>query len=474
MDLPGSNDGNARFLAYVEGLTSVIGHTDRAKPLRDYCLGLMMPCERKSVEPMAAITAPERTAAQHQSLLHFVGEGKWSDGKVLAKVRELVLPKMERHGQIEAWIIDDTGFPKKGQHSVGVARQYCGELGKQDNCQVAVTLSIANHDASLPVAYQLYLPKDWASDRKRRRKVGVPDEVTFKTKPEIALAQIRWACEAGLPRGAVLMDAGYGVDTDLRASITALGLSYVAGIQSHTTVWAPGTDPRPPKQWSGHGRPPKLLRRDDKHKPVSVKELALSLPKRAWRKITWREGTGEKLSSRFARVRIRVAHRDYWLPNTRPEEWLLMEWPDGEKEPIKYWLSTLAGDIAFRRLVDIAKLRWRIERDYQELKQEVGLGHFEGRGWRGFHHHATLCIAAYGFLISERETIPPSTDRAARPFPQLALCEGYHPEDPPLRPERHVPNSIATMRRRLGAALVTMLSRCPCCAARNSHTFVTQ
>jgi SRSO17 transposase len=427
MDLPRSNDGNARFLAYVEGLTSVIGHTDRAKPLRDYCLGLMMPCERKSVEPMAAITAPERTAAQHQSLLHFVGEGKWSDGKVLAKVRELVLPKMERHGQIEAWIIDDTGFPKKGQHSVGVARQYCGELGKQDNCQVAVTLSIANHDASLPVAYQLYLPKDWASDRKRRRKVGVPDEVTFKTKPEIALAQIRWACEAGLPRGAVLMDAGYGVDTDLRTSITALGLSYVAGIQSHTTVWAPGTDPRPPKQWSGHGRPPKLLRRDDKHKPVSVKELALSLPKRAWRKITWREGTGEKLSSRFARVRIRVAHRDYWLPNARPEEWLLIEWPDGEKEPIKYWLSTLAGDIAFRRLVDIAKLRWRIERDYQELKQEVGLGHFEGRGWRGFHHHATLCIAAYGFLISERETIPPSTDRAARPFPQLALCEGYQP-----------------------------------------------
>src|SRR5262249_10594096 len=249
MDLPRSNDGNARFLAYVEGLTSVIGHTDRAKPLRDYCLGLMMPCERKSVEPMAAITAPERTAAQHQSLLHFVGEGKWSDGKVLAKVRELVLPKMERHGQIEAWIIDDTGFPKKGQHSVGVARQYCGELGKQDNCQVAVTLSIANHDASLPVAYQLYLPKDWASDRKRRRKVGVPDEVTFKTKPEIALAQIRWACEAGLPRGAVLMDAGYGVDTDLRTSITALGLSYVAGIQSHTTVWAPGTDPRRPKQW---------------------------------------------------------------------------------------------------------------------------------------------------------------------------------------------------------------------------------
>ena len=165
MGLPRSNEGQARFSAYVAGLTSVIGHADRAKPLRDYCLGLMMPCERKSVEPMAAITAPERTAAQHQSLLHFIGEGRWSDEKVLAKVRELVLPQLERHGPVEAWIIDDTSFPKKGQHSVGVARQYCGELGKQDNCQVAVTLSIANHDASLPVAYRLYLPKEWASDQ---------------------------------------------------------------------------------------------------------------------------------------------------------------------------------------------------------------------------------------------------------------------------------------------------------------------
>ena len=177
MDLPRSNDGQARFSVYVEGLTSVIGHADRAKPLRDYCLGLMMPCERKSVEPIAAITAPKRTAAQHQSLLHFIGEGGWSDEKVLAKVRELVLPKLERHGPIEAWIIDDTSFPKKGQHSVGVARQYCGELGKQDNCQVAVTLSITNHDASLPVAYRLYLPKEWAGDRTRRRKVGIPDEL---------------------------------------------------------------------------------------------------------------------------------------------------------------------------------------------------------------------------------------------------------------------------------------------------------
>ena len=174
----------------------------------------MLPCERKSVEPMAAVTAPERTAAQHQSLLHFVGNAAWSDERVLAKVREMVLPEVERHGPIEAWIIDDTGFPKQGRHSVGVARQYCGQLGKQDNCQVAVSLSVANHHASLPVAYRLYLPKDWAKDRTRLRKAGVPKEISFKTKPQIALEQLRWACEAGLPRGVVLMDAGYGADTD--------------------------------------------------------------------------------------------------------------------------------------------------------------------------------------------------------------------------------------------------------------------
>ena len=397
MNLRTPGGSESRFSAYVEGLVSVIGHADRAVPLRDYCLGLMMPSGRKSVEPMAAITAPGRTAAQHQSLLHFVGNAAWLDAKVLAKVREMVLPAIERHGPIEAWIIDDTGFPKKGEHSVGVARQYCGQLGKQDNCQVAVSLSVANHHASLPVAYRLYLPEDWAADSKRRRKTGVPEDVVFKTKPEIALEQIAAACKAGLPRGVVLMDAGYGCNTDLRTGVSALGLRYVAGILPNTSVWTSGVGPLPPKKWSGQGRPPKLIRRDAKHQPVSVKQLALGLPKRAWRTIRWREGTAEWLSSRFARVRVRAAHRDYNLTESRPEEWLLIEWPKGEEAPTKYWFATLPQDIAFRSLVDITKLRWHIERDYQELKQEVGLGHFEGRGWRGFHHHATLCIAAYGF-----------------------------------------------------------------------------
>ena len=421
-------DGSeARFAAYVEELASVIGHADRVAPLEAYCTGLLLPCERKSVEPMAAITAPARVSAQHQSLLHFISQGGWSDERILGKVREMVLPEMERHGTTEAWIIDDTGFPKQGKHSVGVARQYCGQLGKQDNCQVAVMLSLANHHASLPVAYRLYLPKEWSEDEERRRKAGVPDEVTFKPKTEIALEQVHWACESGLPRGVVLMDAGYGASTELRSSITALDLTYVAGILPNTTVWAAGEEPLPAKRGSGRGRPPKRMRRDSEHQPISVKDLALDLPASAWRKVTWREGAAGPLSSRFARVRVRVAHRDYRRSETRPEEWLLIEWPKAEKEPIKYWFSTLAEDISFRQLVDYAKLRWRIEHDYLELKQEVGLGDFEGRGWRGFHHHAAMSIAVYGFLISERGTFPPSGSIAKVLFSEFALPKSYRP-----------------------------------------------
>jgi SRSO17 transposase len=410
----------ARFAAYVEGLSSVLGYADRHGPLRDYCTGLILPGERKSVEPMAARTAPARTGAQHQSLLHFVGVATWSDEKVLTKVRELVLPAIERQGPIEAWIIDDTGFPKHGTHSVGVQHQYCGQLGKQANCQVAVSLSIANHWASLPVAYQLYLPGVWARDRKRRKKAGVPSQIKFKTKPQIALDQIRSACEAGLPRGVVLMDGAYGTDSRLRTGITTLGLSYVVGIQPKILVWPPGTGPR------RRGKPLNNTGRRDEPDLISVKKVALGLPKHAWRTIQWREGSADRLSSRFARVRVRVGHSQL-MPELLSEESLLIEWPEGEATPTKYWLSTLPANIGFRKLVDFAKLRWRIERDYQELKQEVGLGDFEGRGWIGFHHHATMCIAAYAFLVSERETIPPSRPASSAIFPTPVLPAGYRP-----------------------------------------------
>jgi SRSO17 transposase len=270
MDGGSSKGSEARFASYVEALAAVLGHADRQQPMHDYCLGLLMPIERKSVEPMAAVTAPAQVAAKHQSLLHFVGNAPWSDTTMLAKVGELVLPAITRDGPVEAWIIDDTGFPKKGRHSVGVSRQYCGELGKQDNCQVAVTLSLANHDASLPIAYRLYLPEDWANDRVRRHKAKVPEAIAFQTKPQIALEQIKAARAAGLPEAVVLMDAGYGNDTQLRTEITALLLPYVAGIGANTAAWPTGTGPLPAPPGRGIGRPPKLLRRDERHQPISV------------------------------------------------------------------------------------------------------------------------------------------------------------------------------------------------------------
>ena len=405
-----SEDSESRFARYVEGLTSVIGHADRAAPLRDYCVGLLAAEGRKSVEPMAAVTAPAGVSAQHQKLLHFVADAPWSDERVLAKVREMVVPAIERHGPIEAWIIDDTSYPKQGIHSVGVQHQYCGQLGKQANCQVVVTLSIANHDASLPIAYRLYLPQEWAEDAARRNKAHVPEAIAFKTKPQIALEQIRKACAAGVPRGVVLMDASYGSNSALRTGVSALALTYVAGIVSTVKVRAtPDHDAR--------------------ERRMSVKELALSLPKHAWRTITWREGSADRLRSRFARMRVRTA--PIRRAAGRAEETLLIEWPEGEAEPTKYWLATLDQDISFRHLVDIAKMRWRIERDYQELKQEIGLGHYEGRGWPGFHHHGTLCIAAYGFLISERETIPPSGPRSSRTLTKPAIPSSYRPRGAP-------------------------------------------
>jgi SRSO17 transposase len=248
----------------------------------------------------------------------------------------------------------------------------------------------------------LYLPETWAQDPARRNEAGVPKEIRFQTKPEIALEQIRVFVEDAVPRAPVLADAAYGNDNGFRDGLHELGLEYAVGVQSSTSVWPPGLAPLPSKVRGVMGRPPKLLRRDERHQPLSVKELALCLSSSDLRRVSWREGTRGTMHSRFAALRVRVAHRDYWRSEPREEQWLLIEWPKAEKEPTKYWLSNLPVSISARKLVATAKLRWRIERDYEELKQELGLGHFEGRNWRGFHHHASLCIAAYGFLVMER------------------------------------------------------------------------
>src|ERR1700760_146427 len=399
--------GEARLEAYLDAVVGGLGHARRAASVRAYCTGLLLPGERKSREPMAARLDPAHVQAKHQSLHHVVAQAEWDDAALLAAVRAQVLPAIERHGPVACWIVDDIGFPKQGQHSVGVARQYCGQLGKQDNCQVAVSLSVANDHASLPTAYQLFLPEVWANDPARRTKAGVPDTITFETKTAIALGQLRQALAAGVPVGILLGDAAYGDETDFRVGVTDLGLRYVLGVRPGTSVWAPGTGPLPPLPWSGRGRRPTKLRRDAENQPVTLKALALSLPAQDWRKVTWREGTRGELSSRFAAARVRPAHRDTQLSEPWPEEWLLIEWPEGDAEPAKYWFSNLPRRTSLKRLVKVAKARWWIERDYQELKQELGLGDYEGRNWRGFHHHASLCIAAYGFLIAERCLFPP-------------------------------------------------------------------
>jgi SRSO17 transposase len=363
--------------------------------------------------------------AAHQSLHHFVAKAAWGDATLLKSVRDYALPAMLERGPIRAWIVDDTGLPKKGRLSVGVARQYCGQLGKRENCQVAVTLSVANEHAGLPIAYRLYLPETWADDPARRAMAGVPDEVAFRTKPAIALEQIGQALADGVPPGVVVTDAGYGNDTGFRDGVTALGLPYVAGILGTTGLWPPGTGPLPAGPRGGRGRPPKRLRRGPEHQPLVAGELAAGLPAGAWRTVTWREGTAGELASRFAAVRVRPAHDDFRLGEPRAEEWFLAEWPEGESEPTKYWLSTLPEAATLEELVATAKLRWRVERDFEELKQELGLGHFEGRSWRGFHHHASLCIAAYGFLVAERCRFSPPGWR-----PRLAAPErpaGYRP-----------------------------------------------
>ena len=433
MSAPSSAPGMKpqRFAAYLDSLARAAEHLDRVAPLKAYCTGLLLPGERKSIEPLAARLAPEDVQRMHQSLHHFVANAPWSDEALLERVRHSALPMMKRNGPIVAWIVDDTGFPKKGTHSVGVVRQYCGQVGKQENCRVAVSLSVATEQASLPIAWRLYLPEIWVQDRERRRKTGIPEEISFATKPAIALQQIRKAVEEEVATAPVLADAAYGNDSQFRKGLSELGLDYVVGVQKSTTVWRAGKAPLPAKRWKGRGRPPTLLRRDKQHQPLSLKQLAESLPPISWKPVCWREGTKQKLRSRFTALRVRVAHRDYWRSELPTEEWLLIEWPAEQSEATKYWLSTLPANTKLVDLVKLAKHRWIIERDYEELKQELGLGHYEGRGWRGFHHHATLCIAAYGFLIAERSRFSPSARASQLDLRAPEIPPEYRPRGTP-------------------------------------------
>ena len=464
------------FERYLAHLGEGLGHADRRAGLRGYCAGLMSPLKRKSVEPMASHLAPAATRARHQSLHHFVADSAWSDAEMLLRVAQWVVPAMD-FGDGGWWIVDDTGFPKQGQHSVGVARQYCGMLGKQDNCQVAVSVSLACQAGSLPVAWQLYLPKDWAADLARRAKAGVPEGIGFATKPAIALAQIEQLIEQGAPKHCVLADAGYGVDTAFRERLSELGLPYVVGVTGQVTVWPPGHAPLPPAQADGRRNASRRQRLGQaKHEqPLSLKELAFELPPEQWQTLEWRQGSNISLCSRFARVRVQAAHREHLREQMRPPEWLLIEWPEGHKEPMKYWLSTLPEDTPLQRMVLEAKMRWRIERDYQDLKQELGLGHYEGRGWRGFHHHASLSIAAYGFLMAQQLRHPKAAGKKnpAR-GKEPSLPTHYKPRGSPAHaaPRPFIHDEFAAAYRRRLAQDSAQMSVLP--ARKRKTALVTQ
>src|SRR5258707_880563 len=325
-----------RFAAYLDRLAQAAGHLDRTVPLTSYCSGLLLPGERKSVEPMAARLCPDNVRQTHQSLHHVVAHAPWRDEDILEAVRQYVLPAMRKQGPIEAWIVDDTGLVKKGTHSVEVTRQYCGQVGKQENCRVAVSLSISTAEVSLPIAWRLYLPEVWTQDKRRRKATGIPPEISFQTKPELALQQIRTALDREIPAAPVLADAAYGNDTGFRDGITELGLLYVVGIQSSVSVWKPGQAPLPKRKWRGIRRPTKLRRRHGKHAPIAVRELAMSLPSSAWKTVRWRGRTPWALCSRFAALRLRPFHRDYWCSESRPEGWALMARTSPETGDTKY------------------------------------------------------------------------------------------------------------------------------------------
>jgi SRSO17 transposase len=397
------------FMAYLERLTAAVGHADRHEPLRVYLEGLLLPGERKSVEPMAARIDPRNVQSRHQSMHHFVATAPWDAQEIMKAARDYALEEFAYHGGVEAWILDDTAYPKKGTHSVGVGRQYCGVLGKQDNCQVAVTLSLANELMSVPAAYRLYLPEDWANDRARRRVAGVPDEVVFKTKTQIALDEIDRLLADGVAKAPIVMDAGYGRATELRDEIARRGMQYVAAIREEMTVQLPGQ---------------KGVREH-----IAVGDLALELPKSAWRSVWWRHGTKGEMRSRFALLRVRAAKREPGRKEERPLEWLLIEWPTTAPAPIKFWLCNLPAGTRISKMVNLAQMRWRVERDYEELKGELGLDHYEGRGWIGFHHHGALCIAAYAFLTAERARLsPPHPLSFLRP---ASLPQGFRPRGSP-------------------------------------------
>jgi SRSO17 transposase len=378
---------------YFTAIGDTLGDEKRRASFATYAMGLLSEGERKSMEPIAARAFPDpRTVdAAHQRIHHFVSNGAWDDRAVRRQSAAYALAAMQQHEPVVAWILDDTGFLKQGKHSVGVQRQYTGSAGKITNCQIGVSLSLATPSQHLPVDFELYLPRSWTSDKKRRREAKIPDTVAFRTKPELGLDMVQRALEDGLPQGTVLGDTGYGTNALFRNALRSMGLHYALAVDSTTKCW----------------QVDRLLRRHGE--ALTVKQWAARRGKVGFRRTTWREGTSEQLSARFAFMRVVPFRNDGIDPSVREDVWLVMEWEDGKAAPTKYYFATLPPSMSHKRLIRTIKTRWRTERVYEDLKGELGLDHFEGRSFRGWHHHVSAVLCCTAFVVAEAcLAFPPS------------------------------------------------------------------
>jgi SRSO17 transposase len=384
---------------FLDGLGTRLGDKRQRASFAMYALGLLSDGERKSMEPIAARAAgcPERTHAVHERLIHFLADSPWSDASVREYAARHAVDAMQQHGPIRTWVIDDTGFLKQGKHSPGVQRQYTGSAGKTTNCQVGVSLLLATEHAHVASDFRLYIPESWAQDRERCRRAHIPDDIDYSPKWRLGLDMVEHALATGLPQGVLLADSDYGNKSPFRDMLDTLGLQYAVEVQSTTKLRRVGS-------------------RNRRGKSMAVGELGAMLRTKL-RTFTWREGSKVALRSRFARVRV-VVERDDGPP--RPAQWLLIEWPDGESAPTKFVLSTMPKSTSCKQLVRTFKSRWRIERSYQDLKGELGLDHYEGRSFLGWHHHVSVVLACYAFLVAELERSSPPSARKTRRARSLA------------------------------------------------------
>jgi SRSO17 transposase len=410
----------ARLMDFLDDLLEPMGRRERRHWARVYVRGLLLDGERKSIEPMAS----RIEGADVQALRQFVGQSPWAVEEVERRLAHQVVDLLS---EAEVWVIDETSFPKAGRHSVGVARQYCGTLGKIANCQVAVSLHWSSAEASCPLVWRLYLPKEWLEDAERAEEVKLPPGAAYRSKTELALEAVDQALAWGLPPLPVLADSAYGNDFSFRQALRQRRLQYAVQVEPSTVVWTKDPNlPVPAPKGKNIGRPRRYPPLEALARPESLGKVAQQLPASAWRHVTGRQGSRGAQRSRFAMLPVWAAHG--WREQAHPPramEWLLVEWPEGEKQPTKYWLAQLGAlPLGLRRFVRIAKARWRIEQDYRELKEELGLDHFEGRQWLGWHHHVCLVTIAYAFLRSEQARLKKNFWCDLEPAPSSETAPG--------------------------------------------------